>query len=435
MKKTGIILGVILLVGISALFLLGQSASKVDYTRVESREIVNSLLAMGTVIPEQKIEIRTSRAETIERVAVAEGEFIKQGQTLFAYDSDLLKLDLKRAQANYQQAQANLAQSKLAINEAQLSLELAKVKKENAAQTTVAPLKEEVEQAKLEVKHSKKDFERAEELYKQEALSKVEFEQQKNRLEVLQSKLNLAQAKLKQAQREKDDRIEEARLEVKRANSRYQRAQKKYQSSKAALSTAQGAYQQAKIKLQRYTIDAPLAAFILNRNIEAGEYVQPGQKVLTLGSKKLLVRISPDEEELALLELGNEGYVSPEAYPERKYKVRVVRKAPQVNEEQGTIDIYLEFINKDDKIVPNMSVSVEIKEDNSKMGLFIPPEYIVSDNEKNYVYVEDDGVAHKKEIKVKSRQTGQWQIEGLAADEVVVTPTNIENDQQIELKR
>ena len=435
MKKTAIILGVILLVGISAFFLLGQSASKVDYTKVESREIVNSLLAMGTVIPEQKIEIKTSRAETIERVAVAEGEFIKQGQTLFAYDTDLVKLDLKRAQANYQQAQANLAQSKLAVNEAQLSLELAKVKKENAAQTTLAPLKAEVEQAKLEVKHSREDFERAEELYSKKAISKVDFEQQKKRLEVLQSKLNLAQVKLKQAQRDKDDRVEEAKLEVKKANSRYQRAEKKYQSSKGGLSIAQGSYQQAQIKLQRYTIDAPIAAFILNRNIEAGEYVQPGQKVLTLGSKKLLVRISPDEEELALLQLGNEGYVSPEAYSERKYRVQVVRKAPQVNEEQGTIDIYLEFINKDNKIVPNMSVSVEITEDNSKTGLFIPPEYIVSDNEENYVYVENDGVADKKEIKVKSRQTDKWQIEGLAADEIVLIPTDVENGQQIELKR
>lgn len=435
MKKTGIILGVILLVGLSSFFLIGQSASEVNYTRVESQEIVNSLLAMGTVIPKQKIEIKTSLAETVQQVPVEEGELVNKGQTLFAYDNSLVRLDLSQAQANYKQAQSNLAQSKEAVKEAQLSLELAKLKKENAVQATLAPLKREVEQVKLEIKHAKKELERMKKLYKQEAVSEVEFEQQQNRLEVLQSQLNLAQARFAEAQTDKNDRIEEARLEVKRAKSRYQTAQKKYQSRAAAVSTAQVAYQQAKIKLKRYEIKAPIAGFILDKNIDAGEYVQPGQKVLTVGSKKLLVRISPDEEELGLLQIGNKGHVSPEAYPEQKYEVRVTRKAPQVNEEQGTIDIYLEFINKDNKIVPNMSVSVEITEDNSKTGLFIPPEYIVSDNEENYVYVENDGVADKKEIKVKSRQTDKWQIEGLAADEIVLIPTDVENGQQIELKR
>ena len=365
MKKF-ILLIIIVFLGLAIFYTVNPFATEevvVEENEIDSVETTTQTLrAMGTIEPSKTIDLTTTKAETITEVNVEAGSEIEQEDLLYTYDDTRANLEFEQAKTQLEQAESTLEQAQKSIDEAQISLALAEFQQEVASSAELEVLFSEQEQVELELNQANLELRRLEQLYDESAIAEIEFVQQQYQTEILAARKETINSQINQGQLENENREQEAELEVQRANILSEMAQQEYKQAESALESARLNYQQAELELEKHQVIAPKSGFVLEKDIEVGEYVQPGQLALTIASNEFLIRISPDEREMGLLEVGMRGYASLEAYPEDKYEVEVIDKSPQVDSQRGTIDVYLEFKEELENLVPNMAVSVELEQ-------------------------------------------------------------------------
>lgn len=81
----------------------------VTTTRAERRDFDVVLDASGTVQPLSSVEVRPQVASTIAQVHIREGQFVEQGELMFALDNRPAQVEVARAQAQLARNQATLA--------------------------------------------------------------------------------------------------------------------------------------------------------------------------------------------------------------------------------------------------------------------------------------------------------------------------------------
>src|SRR6266536_1544604 len=84
---------------------------EVRFEKVNTRDLVAAVTASGKIQPKKRVDVSADITGRITRIAVREGDFVKQGQFL-------LQIDPTIYQANLQQAEANMASSQAAVVQA-----------------------------------------------------------------------------------------------------------------------------------------------------------------------------------------------------------------------------------------------------------------------------------------------------------------------------
>src|SRR6056297_3175281 len=413
MKKSYIILIIIILVAAGGWFYYQnqQQEDITDYITIEKTELVESLRASGIVKPHKTVEISSTIAENVDVINFTEGDLVKEGDLLLEFDDDI-------AQAEYEQALAQIS--------------LAETKLENASDLNDESLKEEIEQAELEIQNAVSELERRQYLYQNDAIEEIKVEQQQHNVNVLKSKKKVLEQRLVELRNSRDNRVKEAKEEIKRSEVAYQAAQKQYQVAEGNLNSAKASLNRAKVNLEKYNISSPINGVILDKTVEEGEYVQPGRTLFEIGTKDLQIEISPDEKELNLLSIGKKGYVSPEAFPNRKYEVEIFEIAPSIDSDRGTIEVYLKPTEENEVLIPNMSVSVEIISERKENVLLVPINYVLEDNSSRYVYIFNNGTAQRQNIEVDKNYDGKVIVtKGLQEGDKVLNPTNLNDGQTV----
>src|SRR6202008_3002848 len=75
------------------------AAVSVVTTRVESRDVPVKLVANGSVVAVQSVDLRSQVTSTVREVHIREGQFVKTGDLLFSLDSRAEEANLKKAEA------------------------------------------------------------------------------------------------------------------------------------------------------------------------------------------------------------------------------------------------------------------------------------------------------------------------------------------------
>jgi membrane fusion protein, multidrug efflux system len=153
-----------------------------------------------------------------------------------------------------------------------------------------------------------------------------------------QADLDLAGADLKRAQRLKQSDFVSAQA-LEQANAKQEKAEAAMDTAKAGLTSAQAnvavlqaqrveaeraldqdhnTLDQKKLDLDRTVIRAPFGGFVGNRNVQAGQYVSPGQRLLALVPlAQVYVDANYKETQLAGIHLGAPAEISVDAYDDR----------------------------------------------------------------------------------------------------------------------
>src|SRR5690348_18463899 len=117
MSKRGKVLvgtgAALLIVGIVAISAGARRdrGQEVRFEEVTRRDLVAAVTASGKIQPKKKVDISADITGRITKIAVREGDFVKQGQFL-------LQIDPTTYQANLQQAEATMASSQAAAVQA-----------------------------------------------------------------------------------------------------------------------------------------------------------------------------------------------------------------------------------------------------------------------------------------------------------------------------
>ncbi|MFA6056442.1 MAG: efflux RND transporter periplasmic adaptor subunit [Thermodesulfovibrionales bacterium] len=234
----------------------------------------------------------------------------------------------------------------------------------NEAQTRFAELKtgarsQEIEQAKAqlssteaELEKARKDYERAGKLYGKEVISAQQVEAAKKALDVSVSQHRKALEALSLV------REGPRKEEIKAAESRVRQAE-------SALGIAEE-------KMKDTVIYAPLTGVVLRKNIEAGEVVQAGTPVFTIGDLgSPWIKIYVKEDKLGLVKLGQKAEVTTDSYPGRKYEgivtyiaseAEFTPKNVQTQEERVKLvfGVKVSMKNLNDELKPGMPADVKI---------------------------------------------------------------------------
>jgi HlyD family secretion protein len=105
---------------------------------------------------------------------------------------------------------------------------------------------------------------------------------------------------------------------------------KSLDQAKSALSQAEASLALIEAQIAKLTVNAPLDGVILNRNVEPGEFVQPGAVAMTMADlSNLTITVYIPEDRYGLISLGQAAEVKVDSFPDMTFTATVVHIADQ----------------------------------------------------------------------------------------------------------
>ena len=194
---------------------------------------------------------------------------------------------------------------------------------------------------------------------------------------------------------------------------------------------------EARLALSRTRITSPICCLLNELKAKEGDFVSvadPVAQVLQLDQVKVTVGV-PESDVAAIFDL-DEAEVLIEALGKRRVRGRKVFLSRQPRTLARLYDLELVVPNPDGRILPGMFARVELVKRVFNQALAIPLYGVITQGNERFVYIEKDGRAKKRDVKLGALVG--WQVHitsGLnAGDRVIVVGHRLLDDgQQVEV--
>ena len=170
---------------------------------------------------------------------------------------------------------------------------------------------------------------------------------------------------------------------------------------------------EARLALERTRIAAPISGRINNLAAKQGDFIQPGveiAQILQVDDVKIKVGI-PESDVASLFNLESSEVVI-EALGNRRVKGNKVFLSQQPRNLARLFDLELIVPNPDGQILPGMFARVELVKNVFENALVIPLYAVINQGEQRFVFVENNGIAEKRQVEVG--MLVDWQIQVVA---------------------
>ena len=216
--------------------------------------------------------------------------------------------------------------------------------------------------------------------------------------EILDQEINLRKTRIEQAQLS----IELAQKNLTRLEtllSKMGTSEKNYDDAKFAFQNSQLEKKSSEVELEKLLIQkrksdirAPFNGIILEKNIEAGDWVQQGKQLFAIGSlEDIIIRVPVEESILQFVTPGAEIPLSINAL-DREVTGTITRINPVAD--ARTKNIFIEVgIPAFDDMVANMSATVYIPTSKKLELSIIPRDALIKFQGKDFVYTVKEGKA------------------------------------------
>ena len=155
---------------------------------------------------------------------------------------------------------------------------------------------------------------------------------------------------------------------------------------------AQVAEQQAVV--DKKMLRAPFSGQLGIREVDLGQYLAPGTKIVTLQSlDPIFVDFTLPQQALAQLSVGQKLSAHVDAYPDRQFDGEISALDPLVDTDTRNIKLRATLKNPDHKLLPGMYASLEIVTGQSMRYLTLPQTAITFNPYGETVYVADHAPA------------------------------------------
>lgn len=184
------------------------------------------------------------------------------------------------------------------------------------------------------------------------------------------------------------------------------------------------------------TITAPTDGFIVEKNVVAGTYIQPGQELYKIASiSTVWVEASIYEYELPYVKLGQKAQVSMTYNPDESFTGRVSYIYPYLDPQTRTATVRIELANPQRKLLPEMYANVMLTKDLGEK-LTVPEDAIMDTGERQIAFLARSGSTFEpREVKVGAKSGGYYEVvSGLESGDIVVTSANFLIDAESRLK-
>jgi len=300
---------------------------------VVKRPLKPFIESIGTLNPFEEVTVSAEIEGVIRSVKAEEGSQVSKGMILAAIDDSDYALEVKRAEAALRQSEATLENTKL-------------------------------------------EFKRKDALYKEELVTKQQYDD-------VTTRLSLAEA------------------EVERA--------------KASLSLA-------RLKLSKTKITSPLACVIKEKRVSAGDFVRNGAPLFVIiQPNPLKLRFTVPEKDVGRLRINQEVSLKVDGFGETEFKGRVNIVFPHIEEKTRTLQIEALVPNINGFLKPGLFAKVILYTAGERDTIVVPVISLLYEAEKVRVFEIEGDRAKERVVKLGSKYGELMEIiDGVKAGEKVV---------------
>jgi len=311
-----------------------EQVVNVKVSAVESRSLRPFIGTIGTLKPYDEVILSSEIDGIVRKITIDEGSAVSKGMLLAEINDTDYRFEVNRAEASLKQTQASLANVKL-------------------------------------------EYERKSALYKEELVTKQQFDDVSARLAFTEGEL---------------DRV------------------------KATLALA-------KEKLIRTKIYSPLQGFVKEKKVSTGDYVRNGTPLsILIQSDPIKLNFTVPEKEVGKLKIAQDVSFNVDSMPGQEFKGHIKNIYPNVEERTRTLQVEALVPNRQYKLKPGLFAKVTLFTARATDRLVIPANSILYDNDKMKVFIVEGNIAKEKSIKIGGKY-GEWieVQEGLKKGDIVVT--------------
>jgi RND family efflux transporter MFP subunit len=184
------------------------------------------------------------------------------------------------------------------------------------------------------------------------------------------------------------------------AEARYRKGSASVAASEAEVKAAAAAVQGANVALEYTLIRAPFDAVVLTKNADVGDIITPlgaaanaKAAVVTIADMdSLQVEADVSESSLHQIKMGQPCEIQLDALPDSRFRGAIHMIVPTADRTKATVMVKVRFIDKDKRILPEMSAKVaflsrEVKSDEQKPRTALNPAAITNHNGKKSVFL------------------------------------------------
>jgi HlyD family secretion protein len=415
-----------IIAGVSLLVLLGlgrvvyntlASTPTVETVRVSAPSTAGDaggvvLNATGYIVAHHEIEVASKVVGKVDWIGVEKGDRVRKGQELVRLEDTEYRAQLAQARGNLANLQARLAELE-----------------HGSRPQEIDQARANLEQAKADLANAKLVYDRRKSLVADGVVSKSDFDNAQYTYENQVAKVN----SLQQA------------YDLMKIGPR----QEEIEAARGAVEQAKGVVAFDEDQLDNTIIRAPIDGTILERAVEKGEFVTNGfvgdkgakGYVVTLADlNDLQVELDIAQNDFAKLHMGQKGWVTTDAYPDRKYEGKLAEISPKADRQKATVQVKVQVLKPDSYLRPEMNASVAFASDEkpasaeqSRPFISVPASAV----QNGGVFVVLNGRAVRRSVKVGPSTSKGAQIEsGLIGGEdlIVNPPSGLKDGERVQVK-
>ncbi len=191
------------------------------------------------------------------------------------------------------------------------------------------------------------------------------------------------------------------------AEARYKKAVGGVAGAEAAVNAARAALKGAEVAIEYTLIRAPFDAVVLTKDADVGDIVTPigaaanaKAAVVTIADMgSLQVETDVSEANLEKIRVGQPCEIQLDAIPEVRFAGKIHMVVPTADRSKATVMVKVAFVDKDSRILPEMSAKVAfleraVRPDEKKPCIAVNPQAVATRGGRNVVFlVEGERVA------------------------------------------
>jgi HlyD family secretion protein len=446
----GLMAAGILAVAGGAYFVIDSKTSKIDLTKltvpVQAQNLTVRITANGSVVPIQTVNLSPKTSGRLAKLFVEQGDKVQQGQRVALMENGDLQARYFQAKANLSKAQASLAEvqagsrpEEIAQAQARLLQAQARLDEARAGKPSdIDQARAQVEAARSRLALAKVRAERYQNLAKQGAVNLDQRDEAMTELRNANAALFEAEQRLQKVRtgsRPEIVQLEAAVAEARVAVQQLQNGRRPEEIAqyKAAVEAARAELQSMQVQLEDTVITAPFSGIVTQKYATEGAFVTPTTSASSTASatSTSIIAIAKGLEILAKVPEVDVGQIKPgqsveivaDAFPDKVFKGRVERVAPEAVVEQNvtSFQVRVELLTGQQELRSGMNVDLTFLGQELSNALVVPTVAIVTQDGNTGVMVPDlDNKPKFKPITIGPTIENQTQIlEGLKQDERV----------------
>ncbi|MGZ9014239.1 MAG: efflux RND transporter periplasmic adaptor subunit [Burkholderiales bacterium] len=270
----------------------------------------------------------------------------------------------------------------------------------------------------------------------------AQMEQAAANVKVAEANLEQGEAELKDAERalRRSSELLEKKFVSAAAHdtaiARHARAQAAMAGFRAAIAAARASLRAAQVAVEQTLIRAPFDGVVLTKNANVGDVITPFSSatgsqaaVVTMADMSTLeVEADVSESNIGKVRLTQPCEIQLDALPGQRFRGEVHRLVPTVDRAKATVTVKVRFIDKDSRVLPEMSAKVAflsqpVPEGENKPRTAVPAAAIATRDNGKVVYVVREAKVVETPVRTGAATGDMVQVSGVAAgDRVVVKP-------------